>query len=237
MSDSDARQEPNYVEEDITFFMGLYHDRARAVGALARIREFYPAAHVIVRSDGDADPMNRELSEHFDVDYRAEERLYPIEHGGAMIARILELFLEQPTRYLLKVDTDTAVYRRFFYLPNEEGVFGNVQTARQGCDSIQGGFTGVTEAAARAIFDSGLLEDARLKDPYSYRSESPYFNRMRRRVNRTGLCSFDWIVGWAAFELGLPLIPFDEVHCKGLAKNNVENEDLQFAVTHPVYFD
>ena len=60
---------------------------------------------------------------------------------------------------------------------------------------------------------------------------------MGRRVKRTGLCSFDWIVGWAAHELALPFIAFSEVHCKFFPKNNVKNDDLKFAVTHPVYFD
>ena len=226
----------NYSEADITFFMGLYRDRARADGALVRLREHFPEARVIVRSDGDPDPKNHELTKLFGVDYREEERLYPIEHGGAMIARILELFLEQPTRYLLKLDTDTAVYRRFHFLPEEKGVFGNVQSSKQGCESIQGGFTGFTEATARTILDSGLLEDARLTDPFAYRLESPYFDRMGHRVLRTGLCGFDWIVGWAATELGLPLISFSEVHCKGLARNAIKNDDLKFAVTHPVYF-
>ena len=132
MNNSDPRQTPNYTDEDITFFMGLYHDRARAEGALARLREHFPAARVIVRSDGDKDPKNRELSERFGVDYREEERLFPIENGGAMVARTLELFLERPTRYLLRIDTDTAVYRRFHFLPETKGIFGEVQTSQQG---------------------------------------------------------------------------------------------------------
>ena len=237
MSTSDSREAQNYTDGDITFFMGLYLDRARAEGALSRLREHFPTARVIVRSDGDGDPENHRLAELFDADYREEERLYPVEHGGAMIARMLELFLEQPTRYLLKLDTDTAIDRRFRFLPEEKGVFGQVQSSKQGCQSIQGGFTGFTESTARAIFDSGLLEDVRLKDPFSYRDESAYFDRMGHRVVRTGLCGFDWIVGWAATELGLPLISFSEVHCKGLAKNAIKNDDLEFAVTHPVYFD
>ena len=123
MESTVSPQMSNYGDDDITFVIGVYRDRLRAEGALARLREHFPDARVIVRSDGDRDPKNRELSERFDVDYREEERLYPIEHGGAMIARMLELFLEQPTRYLLKIDTDTAVYRRFHFLPQVVGLF------------------------------------------------------------------------------------------------------------------
>jgi hypothetical protein len=237
MSHTNPGRAENYTDEDITFFMGLYRDRARAVGALRRLREHFPGARVIVRSDGDPDPMNRELADPFGVDYREEERLFPIEHGGAMVARTLELLLEKPTPYLLRIDTDTAVYRRFRFLPGDDGVFGNIQVSVQGCESIQGGCTGFTEAAARSIFESGLLGDARLKDPFSFRHESVYFERIGRRVQRTGLSSFDWIVGWAVKELALPLIQFDEVHCRAFIENSVANDDLKFAVTHPVYFD
>ena len=162
----------NYNDADITFFMGLYRDRVRAEGALTRLREHFPTSRVIVRSDGDGDPKNRELSERFGVDYREEERLFPIEHGGAIVARVLDLFLEQPTAYLFKIDTDTSVYRRFHFLPKGSGVFGTLQLTGQGCRSIQGGCIGILEVAARAIRDSGLLEDQRLKDPWSFRRES-----------------------------------------------------------------
>ena len=237
MFNANSCQMQNYSDDDITFFIGIYRDRVRAEGALARLREHFPDARVIARSDGDKDPKNRKLPERFDVDYREEERLYPIENGGAMISRMLELYLEQPTRYLLKIDTDTAAYRRFHFLPREKGVFGKVQNSKQGCISVQGGFTGLTEETARCILDSGVLDDDRLKDPISYRLESAYFDRMAYRVERTGLCGFDWIVGWVAHKLELPLISFSEVHCKWLPKHNVKNDDLKFAMTHPVYFD
>ena len=119
MTTSDALSAPNYCDDDLTFLIGIYHDRKRAEGALSRLRTHFPQARVIVRSDGDVDPKNRELLARFDVDYREEERLYPIENGGAMIARMLSLFLEKPTRYLLKMDSDIAIYRRFKFLPKE----------------------------------------------------------------------------------------------------------------------
>ena len=230
-------QGPNYSDRDITFFMGLYHDRERADGALARLREHFPEARLIVRSDGDEDPKNRELAQRHSAEYYQEDRLYPIEHGASMIIRILELYLENLTPYLLKIDTDTAIYRRFRFLPEQSGTFGSLQRIKPGAISIQGGFTGFSEDAARAMLNSGVLKDPRLKDPWSHRDESVYFDRMGRRANRMGLCSFDWIIGWAATELQIPIIDFSEVHCRWLPQNNVKNEDLAFAATHPVYFE
>ena len=227
----------NYTDGDITFFMGLYRDLDRAEGALFRLRKHFPHARTVVRSDGDDNQENRELANRFDVDYRDEDRLCPIENGGAVIARMLELYLEQPTKYLFKIDTDTAVYRRFRFLPEQSGLFGTLQTNKQGkCPSIQGGFIGFSEDASRLIHDSRILEDSRLKDPFSFRDESGYFSRMGRRARRTGLCSFDWTIGWVATEMQIPMFSFSEVHCRWLPENNVENEDLEYAVTHPVYF-
>ncbi len=228
---------PNYSDNDITFFMGIYRDLGRAEGALCRIRAHFPQARVIVRSDGDKNPKYQEFIERYDVEYREEERLYPIKHGGAMIARILELYLDQATRFLLKIDTDTAVYRRFHFLPEQTGVFGTLQNSKQDCISIQGGFMGFSQDATRTILDSGILQDPRLKDPFAYRQESGYFSRMGWRDRRTGLCSFDWIIGWVASELQIPMFSFSEVHCRWLPQNNVKNDDLKFAVTHPVYFE
>ena len=189
-----------------------------------------------MRSDGDENPKNRELVEDYDVAYWEEERLFPIENGGAMIARILELYLHLPTRFLFRIDTDTAVYRRFRFLPEQNGIFGSLQKNREACVSIQGGCTGFSEDAARSIVDSGILQDPRLKDPLSYRQESLYFSPMARRAKRCGLSSVDWILGWVASELKIPMFSFSEVHCRWHPGGNCKNEALEFAVTHPVYF-
>lgn len=216
--------------------MGMYRDRNRAEGALVRLREHFPHARVIVRSDGDSDPENHDLGERFGVDYREESRLYPIENGGSMVARMFELFLEQHTRYLIKIDTDTAVYRRFHSLPEQFGVFGSRQKSKLGCYSIQGGCTGFPEACCRSIFESGILEDPRLRDPVSHRDESLYFMQMAKRARRTGLCGFEWIIAWAAEELQIPLFSFSEVRSKWRADERFNNNNLKFAIIHPEVF-
>ena len=227
---------PAYSDDDITFFMGLYRDRVRAEGALSRLRANFPTARVIVRSDGDKDPQNKELSERFEVEYWAEERLFPIENGGALIARMLELYLDYSTRFVFKIDTDTAVHRRFRFLPEQSGVFGTLQKSKQGCMSIQGGFTGFTEDAARTILDSGMLGDRRLKNPFQCKEESLYFSSMAKRAERCGLSSFDWIVGWVATELDIPMFNFPDVRCRWHVDEDFTNENLKFAAAHPVYF-
>ncbi|MCK5359196.1 MAG: hypothetical protein KAJ95_01145, partial [Gammaproteobacteria bacterium] len=224
----------NYSDEDLTFLMGMYRDRERAMGALSRVRKHYPDASVIVRSDGDYDPMNHELAELFDVEYFAEERLYPIEHGGAMVARTLQLFLDKPTRYLVKIDTDTAVNRRFHSLPEINGIYGRIQTNKEGLyPSVQGGCIIFSHEAVRKIIDSDILQDPRLKDPWAFQEDSGYLRRMGRRATRCGLCSYDWMIGWAAHELQIPMVSFSEVNSRAKLREHDKDEDLRYAITHP----
>ncbi len=130
-----------------------------------------------------------------------------------MAHRILELYLNHPSRVLFKMDTDTYFLRRFDYLPKDNGIFGSVQKSRDGCKSIQGDGMGFTLDAARAIWQSNLLLDSRLYRPFDFEDESPYFRSMARRVKQCGLSSFDWMMGWSATELGIDQFDFKEVNC------------------------
>src|SRR6185295_12164727 len=140
-------------------------------------RKHYPTSRVILRSDGDLDPRFPILALRNKVDFRRESRLFPIENGGAVIERMLALFLERPTRYLFKIDPDTLIHRRFKYLPARSGLFGTLQTEQE-TPSIQGGCMGFTRDAAEQILQSKMLRDERLKEPAKFLDDSPYFFRM-----------------------------------------------------------
>jgi hypothetical protein len=165
-----------------------------------------------------------------DAEFCAESRLFGIENGGAVIERMLVLFLERPTRYLFKIDPDTVIHRRFRYLPVRSGLFGTLQTVPE-TPSIQGGCMGFTRDAAERILRSGMLRDSRLREPAGFIDDSPYFFRMADRANRCGLASFDWIVPWVAGEVGIPIYPFDEVNSGW--RQPPPNPDRRYAVTHP----
>src|SRR5262245_28570556 len=117
----------DYRDDDLTFFALAYNDYDAAAECLGDLRTHYAASRVILRSDGDPDPRFPALARRHRVDFRGELRLFGIENGGAVIERMLVLFLERPTRYLLKIDPDTVIHRRFQYLPVRSGVFGTLQ--------------------------------------------------------------------------------------------------------------
>lgn len=220
----------NYSDEDLTFFALVYKDYEAAAICLKDLRKHYPSSRVILRSDGDQDPRFPLLAISHQVNFHQESRLFEIENGGAIIERMLELFLERPTRYLFKIDPDTAIHRRFTYLPVHNGVFGTLQCEAE-TPAVQGGCMGFSRDAADQILQSQMLRDVRLKEPTKFIDDSPYFFRMAHRANRCGLASFDWIVSWVASELGIPLYRFDEVNCGW--QQPPPNPEGRYAVSHP----
>jgi hypothetical protein len=220
----------SYSDNDLTFFALVYKDYDATATCLKELRKHYPSSRVVLRSDGDQDPRFHLLANAHQVDFREEPRLFGIENGGAVIERMLEIFLETPTGYLFKIDPDTAIHRRFKYLPLRSGVFGTLQCEEE-TPSVQGGCMGLTRDAAEEILQSRMLKDDRLKEPAKFISESPYFFRMADRANRCGLASFDWIVPWIAGQLGIPLYRFDEVNCGW--QQPPPNPQGRYAVTHP----
>ena len=220
----------NYCDDDLTFFTLTYKNYEAVGECLRDLRKHYSASRVILRSDGDQDSRLSTLAASYNVDFRGESRLFEIENGGAIIERMLELFFEKPTRYLLKIDPDTVIHRRFNYLPVRNGLFGTLQ-GRLKYPSIQGGCMGLTRAAAEQILQSNMLRDSRLKEPAKFIDDSPYFVRMAHRANRCGLASFDWIVPWVAHELGIPIFRFHEVNSGW--KMAPQNHNQSYAVSHP----
>jgi hypothetical protein len=220
----------NYCDEDLTFFALTYKNYDATAECLADLRKHYAGSRVILRSDGDPDPRLPILAKSEKADFHEESRLFGIENGGAVIERMLLLFFEKPTRYLLKIDPDTVIHRRFQYLPVRSGLFGTLQT-EQVTPSIQGGCMGFTRDAAEQILQSEMLRDNRLTEPAKFINDSPYFVRMADRANRCGLTSFDWIVPWIASELGIPIYSFPEVNSGW--RQAPSDPGRRFAVTHP----
>ena len=216
----------NYGDDDLTFFALTYQDYEATAECLGDLRKHYSASRVILRSDGDPDPRLPILAQRHQVDFREETRLFGIENGGAVIERMLVLFMEEPTRYLLKIDSDTVIHRRFRYLPLRSGLFGTLQGGRA-TPSIQGGCLGFTRDSAEQILRSDMLRDPRLREPAKFVDDSPYFVRMTHRANRCGLASFDWILPWIARELGIPIYPFYEVN------SDWQQPSQRYAVSHP----
>ena len=220
-------------DEDLTFWISAYRDADLLGSCLASLRRHYPAARVVVRSDGDCDPRLAGLARLHGAAFRLEERLFPVENGGRLVHRMLEMYLEEPTPHLFKLDPDTEIHRRFEYLPRRSGHFGTLQ-GEPGARAIQGGCMGFTRDAAQALHDSRLLLSPRLSAPKNGSGHS-HWTYLEFRARAFGLSSFDWSLGWAAGKLGIPLFDFPEVFCLSHTRRRELPPDAaaRFAMTHP----
>ena len=94
--------------------------------------------------------------------------------------------------------------------------------------SIQGGFVGYTLRAARALYDSELLEDPALADPSA--TWAAGCEPLLKYAAGTPLTSTDWTVGYAATKLGIAMIPHPEVRSTW---REPQLDDGRHAVVHP----
>lgn len=220
-------------DQDLTFYLQVYRDQREAQWCLRNLRKHFPRAQVLMISDGDDDPRWNAIAQRFGARYVAGQRLYATEHGGRMIQRMLDLYNENPTPYLIKIDTDTWVHRRLTHLPTGCKVFGTLEWTTWadgeplGFPNVQGGFVGYTREAAQLIRSSRLLISNRLQD---YASTYADVEEIRRRAER-GMVSSDFLTRYACKCLGIDCVEFDDV--KSQYRGWVPETDGQFAFTHP----
>ena len=222
-----------YNEDDLTFCMLVYEDHERAVWCLENLRRSYPEARVIVISDGDPDPRHETLAQRFGVRYVAGERLYPVANGGRLIARMFDLFLEQPTRWFFKIDTDTGIYRRFRPLPGEADLFGDWARIETRC--LQGGCIGIARSAVERMHASRLLLGPELLDPrtsWARDLDGSLIPACVERAEQQGLIAFEFVLTWCAHRLGLEIEQFLDIRSEW--KFRPSNPEDVFAVVHPI---
>lgn len=214
-----------FTDADLTFYVQVYRDYHRAHWCLAHLRRHYPAARMLVVSDGDPDLRFTSFVARFGVELHFGERLYPLPYGGRMVERML-LWGAQ-TDYLIKLDPDAVVHRRFRWLPDEPlAVFGD-------CEPTQGGCMGFTRAAGERLLDSRLLRDPVLTRPdesWAQRPDGSAIESLLEPVGQDGLVRTDWIIAWCCRRLGIPQIGFPEVYSRW--REDVP-DGLDVAVTHP----
>lgn len=217
----------------LTFHVQVYRDHWLAQRCLARVRALFPGARLLLVSDGDPDPRWARLAARHAAEYVRGERLYALQHGGAIVQRMLDLFVQAPTPWLLRIDTDTRVHRRFRWLPDGLCLFGTLEHRTHGYGEalvppcVQGGFIGITRAAAERLHGSGLFSSPRLRDHGATWADT----RDTRERARHGRVSFDHLVRYGARQLDITLVEFDEV--RSVWRGRIDNRGLRYAATHP----
>jgi hypothetical protein len=223
----------DYQDPDLTFFLQVYRDHGLARACLTGLRRVFPAARVILVSDGDDDPRHAALAGRCGAEYVRGERLSAVRRGGQVVQRMLDLFLQRPSPWLFRIDTDTRVHRRFRWLPAGTCVFGTLEHETQAHHEpldppcVQGGCIGFTRSAVELLASSRVFASPALEDWAGTWATS----RDARERARNGRVSFDHLVRWGYRELALPPRDFAEVRC--VWRGRVPNPGLRYAVTHP----
>ena len=194
-----------YTDKDVTFYLVVYKDFDRASWCLQNLRREFPDARVVIDVDGDEQVHWRGF-EFLNCEVNYGERLFLIEHGGAIVKRMLMHHATDPTnrRWLFRIDTDTEIRRRFKWLPVWD-YFGHYYPWR---NFVQGGCVGMTRNVCDRIIHSECLDREDLSNPRVWQENE---DRGNGRVDNYGLVSFDWILNWAMCHNGVVGHDFGEI--------------------------
>lgn len=236
MQDHDSFRRVSYTDADLTFFMQVHNDHRRARWAITNLRRHFPSAPLIIVSDDDASPVWPKLARRFGATYHQGDALYGTASGGQIVQRMLDCFMEAPTDYLFKIDTDTQTHRRFDFLPTGRCVFGTLEwqtfarkESLHDLPSVQGGFVGYTREAAELIQQSHVLLSPDLVDDYSGTyADVP---EIRERAER-GMVSTDFLARYACRKLAIDCVSFPEVRSQYRGRVQLKRPD-EYAFTHP----
>ncbi len=186
------------------FYIQCYGERAELLRVCSEIRKSYQESRIIVCFDGDREDKSslEKLWADPNIEIVEGEQLYRVEHGGAVCHRMLELFLDKPADFLIKVDPDTRIVKPFTFWPTADRYFGGTIVMSGESISIQGGCMIFSKQLCIQLYESGILASDELRPPASaWVGSAP----LRYRAQVLGLTSHDWTIAYAIAKLGVPV--------------------------------
>ena len=219
--DIPSEDKVSYVDTDLTFALHTYHDAELANWCMGNVRKQFPDCRIILLSDGDTDARLPAFAEKNNAEFSITERLMLTNKGTEFLKNRLAKFMLKPTKFLLKIDPDSGVHRRFRYLPAYD-VFGNVVYGSNiGPKEVYGGFVGTSLQAVTEMLASGVLDSAELKS---------VLRTWKVEDNGTLLLNEDGAYIDACNRLDFEIGPFPEIRTLFKYKKNRNN---RYAITHP----
>ena len=207
---------------------------------LAAIRRFYPGSRILVQPSetGPATVARwRGMTAGLGVDWLPSRPIHTWAAGVSPIAAMLEAYLDtpDPADFLIKIDLDARLWRRFRQLPHDRvGVFGTLESfASSGFPfgdfpHVQGGCYGMSRETAGRIREAGVLDCARLRD-----DPAIWVDGIAdwRGIPEAGRTLEDGLLRWVAKEMGMRPFGYEEIDSRFLPCTRAASAD--FAVTHP----
>jgi hypothetical protein len=129
---------------------------------------------------------------------------------------MLDLFLKEPTEFLIKIDTDTEIHRQLQWVPSTPCCFGTLYAGKLH-RFVQGGCIGYSLELAECLYrEKTFLQD----------------DMKKQKFRNDGKISEDRLNGYAIRKLNkYPFLSHPEVFCT-FRFQTLENIE-QFAITHP----
>jgi len=213
--------------DDLSFFMTVYDQHADSRVALASVRKAYPSSRIFLFSGGH-DTGFRWLADEFAAEGIETTNLHLSFYGGTLWTRILECYLDKPSRHLVKIDPDTRCHRMIHDLPPDDVVWGHLQTCQpEGYSHIQGGCKGTGIRAAQNLLSSKAFEDESLRNPSTYCGPERLAS-----LRRSGLSCEDRYTQKAYEWIGVKIVHCSEVYSLYRGRPPVGYEK-EYAFTHP----
>ncbi len=150
------------------FFVGVYHDQAKAKACIMALRQLYGREPLITISDGVNDAAYEKFCRNAGVEYPLGTRLKLQKFRGFWTERYFRHFLKSTEKRIIKVDPDTTVNRVASLL--DAPVF----SAFRGNRILAGPAIGFSRDTVQKIVDSGLLHDTKYAaSAYAYHRFTP----------------------------------------------------------------
>ncbi|ODS52295.1 MAG: hypothetical protein ABS36_16995 [Acidobacteria bacterium SCN 69-37] len=218
----------------IAWAMHLHQSRGQVERCLQNLRTSHPYSRVVLISDGDGDDYG-DIARTLGCDLVEGAHMHALATCHLYVIRILEALSAGDETYCFKIDPDTAVWRRFRALPAFSCLFGTLETLTEGRladvdgpPNVQGGCIGMTADAVRAILAAGVLNEKNCVE--HWRTTWARCADMQRAGERGQFCD-DFVISWAADQIGLPLLAHPEIRSRW--RREAPSRRGEWAVTHP----
>lgn len=221
----------------ITWVMPVHNSVADVIIHLPKIRQAYPKSKIILIHDGDDHRSQYlDIAKAYNARVIGGEHLFELQTADKFLLRMLRgedgLATFFDTSYIVRIDPDAMVNRKFNVMPNFSSMFGTLEGKSayynddiNGPPNIQGGVLGMTSDVAHEMTQYLLKRGNVFLDGHWARCLDA------REMFNKGRFSDDFALSWLASILGVPLISHPEIRSNWTTVPI--NDRNQFAVTHP----
>jgi hypothetical protein len=217
-----------------------YDQEALLRPRLGAIRRHYPGSRIMVQPSETAPATVarwRAATTDLEIDWLTPRPIHTPGSGVTPIGAMLEAYLgvPHPAEFLIKIDLDARVRRRFRRLPHRAlGVFGSLEFfACSGFPygdfpNVQGGCYGLSRETARRILDSGILSGPELRD-----NPGIWVDGVAdwRHFPEHGRTLEDGLLRWATKRMGMRPFALGEIDSQ--FRPRAWDVAGDYAVTHP----